>query len=131
LTGSIYVSIGVAYGDLEDYEEAKQCYLKALDIFRSEHHAQGEAVCLNNLGGLCREIQQYDEGLQYLKEAVALAEQIEYTQILMYSLILIGEIYLSLGNTDESLLHLYRGVRVASTTGDKFAEIECFRNLSK
>lgn len=129
--GSIYVSIGVVYGDLEDFDASMDYYKKALEMFRKIHHEQGEAVCLNNLGGLCREMQQFDEGLEYLREAVALAERLEYKQIMMYSLILMGELYLAKGDLDSSLLHLYQGVRIASTMEDRFAEIECFRNLSK
>lgn len=131
LLGSIYVSIGVVYGDLEDFGESRSCYLKALQIFRDEGHKQGEAVCLNNLGGLCRETRAFDEGLGYLYKAVELAEQIEYRQIHVYSLIIIAEIYRALGDMDNSLVYLYRGLVSAETTGDRVAELECFRNLSE
>ncbi len=131
LAGSIYVSIGIVYGDLENYGESRDYLLKALRIFREANHPQGLAVCLNNLGSLCGQIKAFSEALTYLHEAVELAERIGFTQIHTYSLIHMGEAYRNLGDTDNAHLYFNKGLLLARTAEDKEAEIECYRNFAE
>lgn len=131
LKGSLYISIGITYGDIEDFDISMEYLLKALEIFQKEKHEQGEAVCLNNLGTLCREQQRYEEGVYYFQQAILLAERIDYKQILTYSHISMGDIYIATEQLDKALTHLYAGSRLASDSSDKLAETACFRNLGK
>ena len=69
------INIGNVYFQQNQWLEAKERYLQALDIFRrysgqKENSVNGRAVALSNLARIERNLKNYDDALVYFKEAL-------------------------------------------------------------
>ena len=69
------INIGNVYYQQEQWLEAKERYLQALDIFRrrppdKDNVVGGKSVALSNLGRIERHLKNYDDGLVFFKEAL-------------------------------------------------------------
>tara|TARA_Y100001970_G_C14252771_1_gene873053 strand:+ start:3856 stop:5706 length:1851 start_codon:yes stop_codon:yes gene_type:complete len=75
----LIVNIGNVYYQQEKYLRAKKYYNLALDIFNTfkkdkENRLTGRKVSLSNLGRIEVKVKNYDEALDYFKEALSVVE---------------------------------------------------------
>ncbi len=73
----LMINIGNVYYQQEKYLKAKKYYNLALDIFNSgdkKNRLAGRKVSLSNLGRIEVKIKNYDEALDYFKEALSVLE---------------------------------------------------------
>ena len=75
----LMVNIGNVYYQQEKYLRAKKYYNLALDIFNTfkknkENRLTGRKVSLSNLGRIEVKVKNYDEALDYFKEALSVVE---------------------------------------------------------
>jgi serine phosphatase RsbU (regulator of sigma subunit) len=75
----------------------------------------------------------YDDlavGLQYCKEALALAEKIKYDKGIIHACNSIGTIYEDMGDVNQALAYHLRGLALAEKTKNKLGETTACMNIS-
>ena len=73
--GKIQLSLGNAYTKAFLYDEAIECYNKAIIVFEKHDEPLYVSASYNNMGIVYSYIGKYDEALDYLNKAVAIREE--------------------------------------------------------
>jgi|GEM_PF-3306200 len=102
-TGYLYLDIGNIYFARQQFDKARDMYLKAIEIFREVPYGNGIYTSLNNLGLI--ELQEEDlrEALSFFRQAAAVIEEYNLeAHIFAFSFRLIRDVYAELGQLDSS-----------------------------
>ncbi|CAG5121786.1 unnamed protein product [Candidula unifasciata] len=79
--GDLYFNSGLAYEGLQNVEETKHCYSKALEEYRWEHNINMEADVLGRLGKAYLMCDQFTEAASCLKQLIHVQEKLgDYTK---------------------------------------------------
>lgn len=71
----IYENMGSIFEDMQQFDSARLCFEKALLLNRLHKNEIAQIEILNNLGDVNRKTGQHAEGLNYTRQAMALAQE--------------------------------------------------------
>jgi tetratricopeptide (TPR) repeat protein len=87
-------------------------------VHREIGYRSGEAIVINNIGNVYRELEEYDKALDYLAQASQLERETGDRATLMKTLNNVGAIYSSLGDLDKALDYYAQALTIATELED-------------
>jgi len=123
------VNIGLAYIDLEDYEQAFKYTQEGRIIAAKIGHHEFKAHALNNLGIIYFENDVYDEAIKYYEASRAIKKVFSVDREDAGSLINLGDAYRCLGENKKAIKYLKQGIKIARQLGHRRFEANGWFNL--
>lgn len=112
----IYSNLGLAYKSLNDYDNALECYFKALTI--SEFHWGknhiNTAMVNNNIGNVYRNLEDYTKALDYQLKALAIIQK-QFGRkhpLTAQQLNNIGNVYFCMEDYNKAREYLFRAIKI-------------------
>jgi tetratricopeptide (TPR) repeat protein len=112
--------LGSAYGDLRRYEQAEDCFRRALAIRQAEGDRAGQGPALGNLGMLMGIQGRPEQGIGYLEEALAIMRETGDRYGEGMALNNLGQSYRETGRQDDALSLLREALVIFEDTGDAY-----------
>lgn len=97
-----YRQKGIAKFYQNESANAYDNYLLSLNFFKKSNNLEGEAKVYNNIGNLYRDI-EYDKGLDFFKQALAVAKKLEMKELVAGIYLNMGNIYQKMKNYNQAL----------------------------
>jgi len=118
ILGRVQGLIGIAYDELQDYEQAKFYNRKAIAYFRearkeNENSSWYLATWLSNLGNTLTKTKEFDAAEVALNESLAIRRQLGQNSTTSISHINLGKLLMDMGRLKEAKSHLNQGMGVA------------------
>ncbi|WP_414515050.1 CHAT domain-containing protein, partial [Nostoc sp. PCC 9305] len=110
-------------------QEALKYYNQALPILRAVGDKEGEAVTLNNLGGVYPSLGEKQEALKYYNQALPILRAVGDRRVEATTLNNIGLVYSDLGEKQEALKYYNQALPILRAVGDKEGEAVTLNNL--
>jgi tetratricopeptide (TPR) repeat protein len=102
------------YWLLKDLPKAKNTYTEALAIFEKLENTGGQIFCLTGLANVTRELGDYQQSMQYGKEALELSGKLpRYERAKLYGLESVGKTQYTLGQYGEAQSNFEEGLAIA------------------
>ncbi|HEY1039340.1 MAG TPA: tetratricopeptide repeat protein [Bacteroidia bacterium] len=107
-----------------DYEKSSRYFLKTLEYYKTLNYSEGTANCLNNLGSIYIELEDYEKALQYNENALAIFEEnyksgkSDQNQIAM-ALGNIGRSHYYMNNFVKAKEYYLKSLHLSKITGNK------------
>lgn len=125
---SLIGNIGMAQNSLGNYDEAITCLEESVNACRENGYSQGEVSQLQALGNIYRNLRQFDKSLEAFQKAVKIAEMYE-PESLSSSLGNLATFYNQIGDYDEAIKVLNKGIVLANSVGGKQSEGSMFASF--
>lgn len=127
----IYGNMANTYIDQSNYQEGIRHYSYALKIFKEHKVENEEAVLLNNLADVYKEIGNYDLALECLNNAILINERLNETDNLAYNFFNVGAVSLAQEKYGEAITNVEKALPHFQTENNLFAQTECYFLLAK
>jgi tetratricopeptide (TPR) repeat protein len=124
-----YLVLGFMEGKQMNPTDAIRFTKISAELFREARITDGIVICLNNLGSLFTETQQYDSSLFYLKEGNALAKAGSMKEMSGFISESIGEVYFLQGDFVTSEKYLREAIALRAGE-DLAAQSNCYSMLA-
>ena len=118
-----------------DYQEALDLINQGLPIFKENNNFLWQAACYNSAGGMIAMQGNVDQGIEYLRKAIALVPL--YNQDEAFTRRSLSNHYTSLGNIfandqqiDSALKYINKSYELAKLAGDYGSKERCFGQLN-
>ena len=108
-------NIGAVYTTLEDYEQARNFYSKAVTIAESLNDDWFQCQLLNNLGNVSIETDGPEAALAFFTDALAMARSHDYTSVIVKSLTYTAEAYCKLSQFSRARPAANEALKIART----------------
>lgn len=108
---------GILFSEASDFTEAINRYERAIDQAKNSKDLAMQAACLEKIGGICRRMGKYTEGLTYFFKALEIFEKLgrENEETCMMG---IGVTYSKQKNYPKALEYLFKGLKTAEKTNN-------------
>jgi transcriptional regulator with PAS, ATPase and Fis domain len=114
---SIVSNIGSCYSALNDFKEAKKCYLQILKYAQKNNIITSLMSAYHSVGHCNLKLKEYSSAIEMLESALKCAEEGNPKKS-MYINLTMGEVYLQLNELDSALKILIEADRIASKCAD-------------
>ena len=118
--GSVYVTIADVYSMMDNSENSRDYYRRAIDILRQTKDTLSLATGLANAGDFYYGEGKLDSALTYFQEAGMLFKALDYQLGIGYYLGSLGMIYSKQGKTEEALEYLNQCLDILEEEGDYY-----------
>ncbi|MFK7905722.1 MAG: ATP-binding protein [Chitinophagales bacterium] len=99
----LYIATGYALSMLSRYDEALKDINTAYELFKDNPAYKHEtAMCLSNMAQIKFDQGKYEESVSFIKESIALYEEIQYPEFLMADFLFLAQVYLSMEQFDAA-----------------------------
>ena len=122
-----YRLLGIGNSGLGNKEKAVQNYLTALSYFKKSVNLAGEAKVYNNVGNEYQEI-DFDKALQFFRQALTIATQLQDKKLVATLNINMGNVYTRKKQFNLALKVYGTSERLFSELKDSVNIIQCWRN---
>ncbi|MBS1250564.1 MAG: Regulatory protein AfsR [Chloroflexi bacterium] len=122
-------TLGNAYADLGQVEEAIGYYERALEISREIGDRRGEGADLGNLGIAYADLGQVEEAIGYYEQALEIAREIGDRRGEGSDLGGLGSAYRNLGQVEEAIGYYEQALEISREIGDRRGEGNHLANL--
>lgn len=112
-TGMVHAAIG-------DYQEARNSYERAWEIWRENGDMLRQAFLLNNLGVLHQQVGDYERAVECLEQGLLCAQRIGHIRHEALIALGLGDVYSEVGDWDSAALNYRRAGELAQQLGDRF-----------
>ena len=102
ISAQCLINIGTIYGHLDNQLEAEARYLSALNEYEDVLSLNTRVITYNNLGNAAMSRDQFKDARSYFRQALALAEQANYRQMLAHSSAQLCRAYLAEGSAEKA-----------------------------
>jgi tetratricopeptide (TPR) repeat protein len=121
--------LGLIHNQISEYEQARDDYRQALDIYRAIGDKGGEAGCANNLGLLESSLGRYKQAEQCYSQALSICHTIGNRFFEGISLNLLGQVHTILGNYALAQEQLDESRSIRQAIGDRRGQAFCLHDL--
>jgi DNA-binding SARP family transcriptional activator len=121
--------LGNAYGDLQRFDDALDCYRRAAEIRAGLDDLGCGGIILHNLGITCLELERFDEALGHLHRALEVRRTIGDRYGEGCTLSALGDAHSRLHQFTAATLCLHRALRIRSDQGNKYGQASTLHNL--
>ncbi|BAX80355.1 tetratricopeptide repeat-containing sensor histidine kinase [Labilibaculum antarcticum] len=129
--GKVTANIGIICRRTRRYNEALQEYIKALNIYKSEHYEKGIGSAYLNIGGVHQTLADFDRALEYYQYAQQIYEKLGDKKRLTNIYINMGVLHSELGNQDLALSYRLRALDLNKKTGDTQLQSTILMNIGQ
>lgn len=119
--------LGMLLMEQGDLDRAEQRFQSALQRFASLGVERWRSHVLLSLGELRHRQRRYDEGLEFVEEAVGLAQRLNETRALAAAYKQLGELRAAQGNLDRAISDFRRALAILEEAGLEERRAECMR----
>ncbi|MBI1743613.1 tetratricopeptide repeat protein [Candidatus Acetothermia bacterium] len=120
--------IGRAHFGLEDYGQARQCFVQSASLFRKLRDYDSEIESLNRLGNVEIRYGNPEKGLAHHQQALRLSQRILSEQLEGKTLRAMGHVYLQVGNYEKALKLFEQSQVISEKFGDYESSTFAFSN---
>jgi membrane protease YdiL (CAAX protease family) len=103
LAAKILLKLGKTYCELDEYQDALESYLIALELFKDENSLEGEGYVLMSLGKLSMKYNRYADSRKYFKNAMDIAQKLNNSEMENEISKSIASSYMDEGYLDDAL----------------------------
>ena len=112
------INWAIALQNEDKYLESKEVYLSSLIKARKKEYTRLEANVMCNLGSLLKEFDQPDSAAHYFKMGYDLADSVNATNLVGFSLRSLGQIYLESGDAEKAKPYIVESRKLAYQIDD-------------
>ncbi len=118
-----FYEISRIYKTMGDLDNALKFGLRALELSNVKEDGNRRYASINqNLGLICHQMNDYDNALNYYKEAAKFFRRIDQIIDLAYSFFGLGNIYLAQGKANRSMKYFLLGLDIYETKPDNLGK---------
>ena len=130
MEGMLLVHSGIKFESDFDYSEAKDCFERALAIWKELGNKREEGITLSLLGHLFKALQEYKQSKLLYERALLILEEAEDLHELLSALGCCGQVCRILGEYEKAKSLQQRLVLISVLLKERRGEIEGYRNLA-
>jgi tetratricopeptide (TPR) repeat protein len=130
-TAWVLNAMGVAYGNLERYEDATSCLEQSLTQSRAVGDLSGASMALNNLGESCRRTGCHERAIEYYEMDRQLCRENGDEDGESISLSNLGKVRLALGEVAEAIQCQRQALEIRRRVTDLHEEAEILSDLGE
>ncbi|XP_044184674.1 tetratricopeptide repeat protein 28-like isoform X2 [Acropora millepora] len=130
MEGMLLVHSGIKFESDFDYSEAKDCFERALAIWKELGNKREEGITLSLLGHLFKALQEYKQSKLLYERALLILEEAEDLHELLSALGCCGQVCRILGEYEKAKSLQQRLVEISVLLKERRGEIEGYRNLA-
>ena len=119
---SISLGLAMSFLDLDDYQSAEPLLIQAHQMYKELDNTLGYATTVEVLAGLNLYKGSYDRAIVFYEEAIALAQQVGWQQLLMRLLSNSGQLFTQMGRYEEADKKLGQSLVMAEAMGGTYAQ---------
>lgn len=116
--------------NLYQFEEARDQFQKALNIYQAISDRQGEAECIQDLGDLHLRQSNYKEAKQFYNRAGSIYHEINYEAREATTIKSLGDVYVTVGNNKKALKKYETALSVYQKKGTRKWEADCLLSIA-
>ncbi len=117
--------------DMRDFTAACQAARRALGLDRQTGYRYGEGIALNILGCASRELGQCGEAIGHLRQALAIFQELEFSDPEADTLSELGETYMRLGHLADATTCLHAALAMERDSGNRYHEAVALQRLGR
>ena len=123
--------MAITYTELEDFDEAKKHFIRAITTYKSSNNASGLIECFMYLGKLYQDEGKLDSALFYLNWAIS--DQIRFNEqdVTKRPYALISGYYLKVNNLDRAKYFAHISLKHTQNSSDQISAMLAAETLSK
>lgn len=125
------VHLGTAYLNLGRLKQARQEFVRALELDQSERHWLGEGTALEHLGLTDLALGRSDDAIAWFRQARDIFSQADRPRGIMRNTRHIGEGHRDAGRHEQAVQHLLQARRMATALPDPYDEARCLTSLGQ
>lgn len=114
---------------MNNYEDAKQAFIKAISYYDKNKNPIGYAETCEGLGKVAYQDGEHDAALTHFSEAMAIFEKNNYKHGLSGLYINLGLLYEDSGNQEQAIEFYNKSIKISKEINDLVAESSCYTNL--
>ena len=130
MEGGLLCKLGDLLLSLFEYAKAKDCFQRALAIWKEKGKRIQQGRTLNSLGKVCRKAEEYQQAQRHYEQAMEIFEELDEIKELGVACGELGKVYNSLRNFHKAKTLQQKALEISVKTGDKYGESIDYRNLA-
>ena len=130
MEGVLLSQLGDLLLSLFQYAKAKDCFQRALSIWKGKGKRLEQGRTLNCLGKVCRKTEDYQQAHRHYEEAMEIFEAVDELKELGVACGELGKVYSSLLDFHQAKKLQQKALEISVKTGDKHGEAIDYRNLA-
>ena len=131
IEGILLVRIGTKFKSDFDYSQAKDCFERALAVWKEIGNKREEGVTLSLLGNLFLVLKQYKDAKRLYERALVILEEAEDLHELGNTLSCLGQVCCIVGEYEEAKSLHKRALAISVLLKERDTEIADYRNLAE
>ncbi len=124
-----YNMLGIAYGQLGEFQKAIEYHEKVLEYSRREKQRQTEGAQLGNLGALYTHLGDYHKAIAYHEEALSIAREFGNRRSESFNLNSLANNYTVLGQRQKAIQYYKESLEIKQQIGDRRGEAVLLSNI--
>ena len=126
---TLYSSLGRAYSQEYNYEEAIALYERALDLSKQKNNLVGQVSVLKYLGDALDDIGKIKQALKHYQKALQIAQELESLKDEADLIRRLGNTHQSLGEFQQAIKFQQQSLEFARKIGNRRGEASSLNNL--
>lgn len=123
--GLLLQNVGMCAARQRDHARAVELFVASLGCFRESGYRRGVIIALNNLGAARIEVGEPAAAVPLLREAAAIARELQELDLLLLTVRNEAEVCLKLGRLDEAEQYIGEALGHFSKVGNEARRAEC------
>ncbi|MBC7867700.1 MAG: sensor histidine kinase, partial [Gloeobacteraceae cyanobacterium ES-bin-316] len=127
---AVYRTFGTVYFLQQDYDQSKDYYLKAFEIFKQFKDSIPMAFIMNKLGAIHEQKKEYDLSIQYYEEALRMSAGLKHENNFSTYYCNLSQVWLKKGDRKKAEWHALKALEYAKKQKNKLQQATAQKVLS-
>ena len=124
-----YYNIALIFADKEDWDSAKEFYIKSKEIFEKIQSRNGEAIYFSNMGEYYFYNKEFSKAEEYYKKSLVIDEKMEDKWSISVDYALLGELYYEMEKYEDAFDQLNKSTAIKREIDDRYGLAENFYDI--
>ena len=130
MEGALLSQLGDLWLSCFEYAKAKDCFQRALTIWKEKGKRIEQGRTLNCLGNVCRKTEEYQQAQRHYEEAMEIFQEVDEIKELGVVCGELGKVYSILRDFQKAKTLQQKVLEISVKIGDKYGETIDYRNLA-